>query len=169
MGRYIKGGVDDEMVLQALNTKAVVAQIFDEVVTERMFVSSLKAIHVLSDFTALVDDGPIMVGVAHSDYSQAEIEAWIEVTGSWSEGDLVQQEVAKRRIRKIGIFHTELALADSPAAAQTLNDGRPITTKLGWVLITGQSLTMWAYNLGTSVLTTGALYNLQGHVNLWPR
>ncbi len=107
-----------------------------------------------------------MVGVAHSDYTAAEIEEWIETTGSWDEGDLVQQEIAKRKIRRCGIF-------DGPSDANNtavLNEGAARRTKCGWILNLGDGLNQWAYNMGTGDLaTTSPVVRVQGHANLWPQ
>ncbi len=142
------------------------AQVFDESVEEKTFLSSVRAAWTLSKFSPAVGIGPIQVGLAHSDYSASEIEAWIENTGSWKQGDLINQEVAQRRIRSVGIFETPADAGDSV----TLNDGKPIRTKLGWILTTGQTVDVWAYNLGTAaVATTDPAVHLQGKANLWPR
>ncbi len=163
--RYIRGEVDDELALGTLNPKVVVAAAFDQSVVERTFISSLVARWSVKNVTPSSTAGPILVGVAHSDYSAAEIEAWIENTGSWTEADQVGQEIGRRKIRKIGIFpgvtlETEVSV---------LNLGKPIKTKLGWVLTTGQNIQAWAYNLGTGAFaTTDPSVDIQGHVNLWP-
>ncbi len=166
MGRYIRGSVDEDLPGGTLAAKTVVGAGFDEAVNERTLVSSIEAIYSMNDFTPIASVGPVMVGVAHGDYSDAEIEEWIETTGSWDEGDLVQQEVASRKIRKIGVFE-EAALAAENAV---LNDGKPIKTKLNWILNQGITLKLWIYNQGTvAFATTDPRIRAQGHVNLWPR
>ncbi len=167
MGRYIRGNVDEELALTALASKDVVGAVFDEVVNERTFVSSIVANWSMENFSVLAGRGPIIVGVSHSDYSDAEIEEWIENTGQWNEGDLVaSREIGKRLIRQVGTF-------PSPAAALgivNMNDGRPVKTKLNWILLQGQTLRIWAYNSGTvAVGATVPSVTCNGHVNLWPR
>ncbi len=166
MGKYIRGNVDEFNGLSTLAAKTAIAVDFDETVNERTLVSSLVALWTMTAFTKSTGDGPIMCGVAHSDYSLAEIEEWIETTGSWDEGNLKEQEVGARKIRRVGIF-------DNPAdeaEVSVLNDGKQIKTKLNWILLQGQTLQMWCYNLGTSPLaTTSPIVVAQGHVNLWPR
>ncbi len=90
-------------------------------------------------------DGPIEVGVAHSDYTAAEIEEALEAGGAWDEGDLVAQEQAKRMVRRIGVL-TEQETA--------LNEGQPIKVRLNWLVATGDTLQFWLWNRGIQ-LTTG--------------
>jgi len=166
--RYLKGAVDENLLLTTLGPKDVVSQIFGSVVNERTLVSSLVGTWSLSDFTSGDDIGPVLVGVAHSDYTAAEIEEFIEIADSWNEGNLVAQETARRKIRKIGIFEDQDA--GSATADSVLNDGKPITTKLNWIMLQAQSLQIWAYNLGDgAIATTIPEVNLQGHANLWPQ
>ncbi len=166
MGKYIRGNVDEVMLLTTLASKTLAAQAFDETVNERSLITSIVAAYSLSAFTAGNDIGPIMCGVAHGDYSAAEIEAVIENTGSWNEGDLVSQEVAKRKVRILGIFRD----TQTAAGSMILNNGRPIKTKMNWILNQGETLQLWAYNLGgTAVATTVPIVFCQGHVNIFPK
>ncbi len=163
---YIPGPIDESFALGTLSASSIIISTLGEVVTEKAWLSSIKAAWSLKNYTVATDDGPIMVGIAHSDYTAAEIEAWIENTAGWSQSDLVAQEVAKRKIRKVGVF-------ESPATAlddAVLNDGKPIRTKCGWMLMTGQTISLWAYNMGDSNLaTTDPDVHVQGKANLWPR
>ncbi len=166
MGRYIRGEVDEEMAIGTLGAKVVIFAGFDQTVVERTFISSVIARWSLKNVTPSATAGPLLVGIAHGDYTAAEIEEWVENTGSWSEADLVQQEVGRRKIRKVGIFPNTGAVAD----ASVLNNGLPVRTKLGWILTTGQTVSSWAYNLGTGpYATTDPSVDIQGHANLWPR
>ncbi len=168
MARYIRGQVDEELQLGTLAARTLVAQVFDEVVEERTLISSVVATYTLDQFTSGAGSGPIMVGLAHSDYSAAEIEEVIENTGSWTEGDKVSQEVAKRLVRIVGVFGSEGGAGAT--LKHTLRDGEKIKTKLNWILTTGQTLDLWAYNLGNAPLaTTDPQVHVEGHANLWPR
>ncbi len=133
---------------------------------EQAFCSSIEATWQLSEFTQAVGDGPIVVGVAHGDYSDAEIEAFIENAASWKSGDLTAQEIARRKIRIVGTFQqVDISLGNT-----VLNNGKPIHTKCGWNLKTGETLHIWAYNNGESALaTTDPDVIVVGHANLWPR
>ncbi len=165
--RYIRGTVEHTQVIAVpFVTKDVVDSQFTETVNERTLVSSIVATWTLSAVTPAVGLGPMICGIAHSDYTPAEIESWLENTGSWNEGDLVAQEISKRKIRQIGAFDT----ADDSVDAFVLNDGKPIKTKLNWIMVQGQGLVSWVYNGGlVSFATSTPTLTVQGHVNLWPQ
>ncbi len=162
---YIRGMVDEGLTLGTLAATTLVSAAFDEVVDEKAWLSSIVARYTMNGLNPAENQGPILVGLAHSDYTDAEIEEWLENTGSWTQGDLVQRrEVGKRLIKQVGIF-------PSRAAGQTvvLNDGKPIKTKCGWMLASGQTVKFWAFNLGSAALdTTVADVFCEGHANIWP-
>ncbi len=106
-------------------------------------------------------DGPVIVGIAHSDYSAAEIEEWIEATASWSSIDKVEQEQARRKCRIIGQVNDP--------ASQQFNDGKITRTKCGWILEAGSTLSLFIYNDGVAVLTAGGVVDLTGRAYLSPR
>ena len=166
MGRYIRGNIDLDFALGTLAAQDVVVSAVAGVVAERTLVSSIVATYAMQGYTVTDNVGPVVVGVAHSDYSDAEIEAWIEQqTGSWSEADLPAREVASRKIRRIGSFSPPLSIAST-----ALNDGKPMKTKLNWILNVGQNLKFWAYNQGSVAIgTTDPDVHVTGHANLWPR
>ncbi len=165
MGRYIKGNIDLDFALGTLAAQDVVVSATQDTVNGRTLVSSIDCIYTLSGYTVVDNAGPIMVGVAHPDYADAEIEAWIENATGWDEGDKISQEIAKRLIRKIGTIPMVTSLASSP-----LRDGMPIKTKLNWILNQGTGLKFWAYNHGSVALSvTDPDMHVDGHANLWPR
>lgn len=162
----MRGQVDESVALSTLAAATLISAAFTDSVTEQARISSVVASYSLSDFTPAAGDGPIMVGLALSVYTDAQIEEFIEQQDSWEEGDQVAKEVSARRIRRVGVFEGPDALTQ----AAVLNDGKPIKTKLNWILNQGQTLRYWAYNPGSSALaTTDPDVRLQGHVNLWPR
>ena len=167
MGRYMRGNVNEELSLGTLAGRTVVGTTFDSTVNERTFVSSIVARWAINLLTPASAVGPIMVGVAHGDYSDSEIEEWIETTGSWNEGDLVAtREIGRRLIKQIGIFE----IPDDANDAVVLNDGKAIKSKLGWILNQGVTLKIWGYNTGTQPLaTTVPVVKCEGHVNLFPK
>ncbi len=166
MGRYIRGNIDEKLSLTTLGAATAVGEDFDQVVNERTLVSSIVASYSMLNMTAAAADGPIVVGVAHSDYTDTEIQEFITASTGWDEGNKVAQEQMSRKIRRIGTFQNPPELT-VPAV---LNDGKPIKTKLNWILLQGQTLQLWCFNQGSSALdTTVPVVHASGHANLWPR
>ncbi len=163
---YLAGRLDETLALSTLGAKVAIGANSTGVLEEKAWLTSVKAVWSLTEFTKATDDGPIYVGVAHSSYSDVEIEAWIEnETGSWAAGSMVAQEVAKRKIRQVGVFRSR----DTASDIAVLNEGRPIRTKCGWQLQTGDGVKIWAYNAGASALaTTSPNLIVLGKANLWP-
>ncbi len=162
---YIKGAIEQFLDLGTLASKTLVSDVVDDSVTEKAWLSSVKLIWTLKQFTPALTTGPVLVGVAHSDYTDSEIEAVIEQNTNWDQGDLIAQEIGRRKVRIVGTFSTPSAAVQNV----TLNDGKPITTKCGWQLFTGDSLRYWAYNKGAGALaTTAPDLIVSGHANLWP-
>ncbi len=164
-GKYLRGSVDEQLAVGALAGQALVSQTFDETVTERTRVSSVIATWGLRNWTPVQDAGPLVCGIAHSDYTDAEIEAVIENAGSWNAGGKVEQEIAKRLVRRVGMFEIPADISESAV----LFDGRLTKTKLNWSLQTGQTLRLWVYNTGQTAVdnTVNPEVVLQGHANLW--
>ncbi len=164
--RYLKGRLDETLALGTLGAKVVISANSSDVVTEKAFLSSVKATWSLGAVTDAINVGPVEVGIAHSDYSSAEIEEYLENSGSWQEEDMISQEIGKRKIRSVGLLRSP----DTVAGFSRLNDGKPITTKAGWIIQTGQGVRIWAYNMGSvAFATTDPQMQVQGHANLWPR
>ncbi len=165
MGKYIRGTISEDLDLGTLAAKTLVSDTWDEAVLERTLISSIVSTWNLDGLVA--GQGPIIFGVAHSDYTDAEIEVVIEAVGSWDEGNKVAQEQAKRLVRRIGQF---VGTQGTGTDDVQFNDGKPVKTKLNWILNTGDTLKMWAYNTSSAALTTSApSMRADGHANLWPR
>ncbi len=166
IGRYIRGNVDEKLSLTTLGAATAVGEDFDQVVNERTLVTSIVASYSMLNMTAAAADGPILVGVAHSDYTDTEIQEFLTATTGWDEGNKVAQEQMSRKIRRIGTFQNPPDIT-TPAV---LNDGRQIKTKLNWILLQGQTLQLWAFNQGSSAFdTTVPVVHAAGHVNLFPK
>ncbi len=158
-----RGGVRPAVIsaslpLLTLANLDVLGEVFPDTVDKPTFAVSMDGIWSL--INATVTEGPIQVGIAHSDYTDAEIEEWIENQGSWGTSDLVGQEVSRRKIRSVGEY-------DVAATDEVLNDGKPIRTRIGFMLNTGDTLKYWAYNRSGLTLTTGASVSLAG--TIWLR
>ncbi len=163
MRGYIKGNVGEDLTLGTLGSGVLISTTFDEAVEERTLVSSVVATYSLDLLTA--PQGPILFGLAHGDYTDAEIEEVIENIQSWTPGDKIAQEKAKRLVRTVGQF---VADETSGTIDVKFNNGKPIKTKLNWMLQSDATLRLWAYNLSASALsTTSPVLKCFGHANLW--
>ncbi len=105
-------------------------------------------------------DGPVTVGYAHSDYSVTEVKECLEAFAAIAQGDKIANERANRLIRTVGTFRLQ-------GNGDFLNDGKPLSTKLNWLIAVGDSVNMFVFNESTSALTTGATVNHQG--DCWVR
>ncbi len=129
-GQLIVGNVDEQIALGTLANLTGLANTFDETVNGRSKVMSMDWSATMSGLTE--GEGPIILYLAHSDYTLAEVEEYIESTGTWNLGSKVDQEVAKRLIRVLGTF--------SGQASEQLNDGVKRRIKMNWWLEQGQTL-----------------------------
>ena len=101
--RYQRGPIDHTQQLGTLAGKTAIVTTLDDQVEVNTFCTSVKCVYTVNEMTGGVDKGPLLCGWAHSNYDLAEIEEWIEnQTLGWSVNDLVQQEVAKRKVRLVG-------------------------------------------------------------------
>ncbi len=165
---YLGGQIDLSIDLGTLAGNTLVSGTTSDTVEEAAWLTTVVCSWTMDQLTPGNDVGPIMVGVAHTDYTDAEIEAWIENVESWSQGDLVAQEVAKRKIRRVGVFGTEGA--SDAQSILALRDGAMIRTKCGWLLNTGDGVDFWAYNMGSgAIATTTPNLHIQGKANMWPQ
>ena len=101
-----------------------------------------------------VGEGPITVGFAHSDYTVAEIKECLESQAAISAGSKIEREQSDRLVRIVGVFLSE--------ANQNLNDGKPIKTRLNWLINIGDFVNVFVFNEDSGALQTGALMTAQG-------
>lgn len=139
------------IVLLTTAADVVVSFQLAEVFTEERRILSVEATWGVEDLTS--GDGPLEVGLSHSDYSSGEVEESLEAVGAWDEGNKVIQEQAARLVRTVGLLSE---------AETTLNDGQPMKTRLNWRMATADTLRFWCRNRGDD-LTTGAEIVIQGH------
>lgn len=133
---------------------------FTQLLDQEVFAISMDVLPVFHGATTT--EGPLLIGVAHSDYSAAEIEEAIEASGSWERGDKIANEQSRRKVRVIGSFVYD-------ATSGNMNDGRKIRVKLGFVIEDGKGLSLWVYNDSSATLTTGGIVELTGKAFLSPR
>lgn len=101
------------------------------------------------------NEGPVLVGFAHGDYTVTEIKECLE-SASINQGNLIQRERANRLVRVVGMFAGN-------SQDEVLNDGQPIKTKLNWYIPEGKTFLVWAYNDSSGTFTTGTLIHVNGH------
>ncbi len=144
----------------ALVTNDLTATIFTGVLDRQGWVTSIDVLVTRHGFTA--GEGPIIVGIAHGDYTPPEIEEWLEATTSWTSSDKIEQEQARRKCRQIGIIN-------DPGSSEPYNQGRVQRVKCGWFLAVGETLQTWIYNDSAANLTTGGVVELTGKAYIVPK
>ncbi len=102
--------------------------------------------------------GSAVVGFAHGDYTVAEIKEAIEAAGSINVGNKVEQERANRLVRIVGTLSNSAGVV----ADLVLNDGRPIKTRLNWLIPIGQTFNMFVYNDGVAAFNTASFVKVNG-------
>ncbi len=149
--------------LGTLAAATAVKAIVGDTVAEQAWCSSIVCSYDLANVTPAAGVGPVLMLVAHSDYSAAEVEEYIESGNSWSQADKISQEIAKRKIRRIGY------IGGMTTQAGQFRDGALVKTKCGWIISSGQTLAFYFYNTGTSAFATSDPdVEVDGHANLWP-
>ncbi len=154
----IVGSINFTLALSTLNDQTLISGTLGSNPGTETFLLSIKATWSLDN--GVKGEGPIVVGVAHEDYTDAEIEAWIENTGSWAPFNLVQREIAQRKIRLVGSFTNDSGSAT--LSTESLNEGRPIKTICRWANSDTQSLKVWAFNKAGGNLTGAARVVVSG-------
>lgn len=150
------------LAVGALDPSDVISGTITNVTPSPLRIISAHLTFGLSDLGATADDGQEF-GIAHSDYTAAEIEECLEAAGSIDLGDKVSQERANRLVRSVG----QMTGAPGTGAGLSWNDGRPVKLKLNWVLTVQDSLVAWVRNASGTVYTTGASLDVFG--SLWVR
>ncbi len=146
----------------ALASNDVTSAAITGVSTDLLRIVSVDFSYGLSDLGATSDDGQEF-GLAHSDYTPAEIEACLEETGQMNPGDLLAREVGNRLVRTIG----QMVGAPGTGAGLNFNNGMRVKTRLNWLLSTGDALSLWIRNSSGTVWTTGASIDTIG--DMWVR
>ncbi len=118
---------------------------------------SIRATWAMNGFTA--GEGPLSVGYAHGDYTATEVKEFIEAGGAMTQNDKIAAEQANRLIRLVGVF-------SGVGGSESLNDGKPIRTRLNWRIADGGTINQFVYNHGGAALTTGAAIVQNGALRL---
>ncbi len=128
------------------------------------FLNKLRVVSVIAAYSWTgnqPEDDSMEFGIAHGDYTAAEIEECLESQGSVDFGDKIEQERANRLVRSIGI----ITGGEAAAAGGAFNDGKPVKTRLNWLLTEGESTVMWVRNGSGVIYTTGS--NLVVSGDMW--
>ncbi len=143
--------IDHQLALLTLGDETVIANAVTTLGVTKIWAISADLTWSMSLHTP--GEGPIQVGLAQGDLTTTEIAESIQASPV-SKSDIIAIERARRPVRRTGVF-------SGAAAAESLNDGRKIRTKLRFTVDTGLEVSMWAMNKGTA-LTTGTLISVQG-------
>ncbi len=103
-------------------------------------------------------EGPLEVGICHSDYSTTQVLEKLEAD-PFALNEVVLEQ-ARRRVRRIGTFS---GLAES----EVLNNGTTISFKARFMMREGTQPSIWIRNKSGAVLTAGAFLVWTG--SLWMR
>ncbi len=117
------------------------------------------------DIQAVADDG-LEFGLAHSDYTAAEVEECLEAQAAIDPGDKVAREQANRWVRSIGRISSAGVLVGG--AAQAWNNGLPKFIRLNWYMSIGDTLNVWIRNSSGTVWTTGSGLFVNGQITVTP-
>ncbi len=161
---YISGAINIKVEFAGLTARTLAGSNLTQTVVDTARISSVKVTWAISDFTPGAGIGPFLVGWAHSNYSNSEVEGYLEAASSWDRGDLTSQEVRSRRVRIVGQINSPSSLNST----EFLNDGMPVKTKLNWILTEGDTLKAWIYNQGDgTVVTTTPNLTVFGTASIW--
>ncbi len=105
----------------------------------------------ITDLAALIDDG-MEFGLAHSDYTSAEVEECLEAVNAIDQSGKIEQERANRLVRTLGYFDG----APGTDGSKSHNNGMPVKTKLNWKIGIGQTLNLWIRNGSDTVYSAGS-------------
>ena len=122
---------------------------------EDLFIYSVDAVMTLRGHTA--GEGPISVGIAHTDYSVGEIAEALDVGALLGPQLKIERERAGRLVRKWGLFR---GLQTNEIIAKS--DGRYQRYKVRWTQQDGADVNCWVQNQSGSALTTGTVLEIEG-------
>ncbi len=128
--------------------------------TDPFRIMSIKASYSWLDQGAVIDDG-FDFGVAHGDYTAAEIEECLEAQAAIDRGDKIALEQSNRLVRQIGSIQSA---NDGVTSSTVFADGRKVSTKLNWYMATGDKLKGWIRNNSGVVWTTGGSLGVAGEI-----
>ncbi len=146
--------VSETLALTTLADNAVVAVDSDPFGRE-FYAISADLYWAMKNHTA--GQGPIILGIAHNDYTDVEVAEALNLTGMEDPGDKIAYEQGRRLVRRAGQF-------SGVGTDEVLNDGKVKRVRIGFVITDGFSLGFWAQNKSDAALTTGTIVDIQGKI-----
>ncbi len=129
------------------------ADIFSNDFLESFWANSFHGTWSIRNHT--ITEGPITVGMAHSDYTVTEILEKLVADEANNRGDMVAREQSRRKVRRVGAF-------GGANTDEVLNDGKLIKLALKFKIPNTMNLAMWARNQSGASLTTGTQVLING-------
>ncbi len=144
------------ITLAALAANTVIkSDLLGSDLAEDLFVISVDALWTVRGLTA--GEVPLGVGLAHGDYTVAEILENLEIEVI-SPDNLIEMEQAKRKVRRVATF------AEGGVTDMSINDGKPMRTRMLFTVGNSQNIAVWLRNNSGAILTTGATLQLNGTI-----
>jgi len=155
--------VNSGLGVGALASADVISSAITNVAANNMRVTSAHLAYSWADIQAL-DDDAMAFGLAHGDYTAAEIEECLEAGGAMDKGDKIALEQSNRLVREVGQIGGHV---EEVGGGISFADGRIVKTKLNWNLSIGEALQAWVRNNSGAVYTTGSTLSISGKI--WVR
>ncbi len=156
--------IDATISIGALASKAVInVDLFGGNLTEDFYAISSDLQGQILGLTAGQGDPSLLV-LAHGDYDAAEVAEHL-VVKLLGPGNKLEQERARRLVRKVGPFYNVSGIADQTTMYLQGRDGAGLVrTKIGFVIQSGKTLDAGFYNNGGATMTTGASLRITGTI-----
>ncbi len=128
--------------------------------TEDLYAISMDVLADIGGLTA-GEGEPALLGVAHGDYANTEIAEALNVI-LLGPGNKIEQERARRLVRKVGTFHGNDLNTQVQMKMIGRDGSRLVRIKLKFMVQSGQDLSIFVQNLSQGTLTTGAVLKFSG-------
>ncbi len=109
----------------------------------------------LDGATSVEGDGQIIIGIANDELTAAEIAECLTVDGPLNRNDRVAEEQVMR-----AVFPLFAIPFKTLASQQGIHDNRPFEDTIRWTFSNPEGWTLFAFNMGSSALTTGGVIQL---------
>ncbi len=155
-----KVSLSNLLTISALASVDVEKFVLSSAVTGTVRVISVNLMYIWGALAT--NDGGCEFGLAHSDYTSTEIEECLEANASMDRGDKIANEQSNRLVRRVGVFPSHQSSGTTSEVG--FNDGRPMKTRLNWVLSPGDTLNIWVRNGSGTIWTVNSLLSVTGDI-----